>query len=553
MSSNQKDKPKMIIKLPQQKRDEIVDFELEPGKPVVMLGANGSGKTRLSNKIEELNDKRVVTPSVPDGELLIHNISAQKSLSISNTIPLTDIESSKRAVFYGNAYELSTKFVYRYNNNPATHLINDFDQVLALLFAEEHNELQKSHKADREANKNGNERPPIITTITEKATTIWNELLPQRVIDLTGSSVHVNNNAVQYHGKEMSDGERVVLYMICQALILPPDSIIIIDEPEMHIHKAVVKKLWDKLEQERSDCVFIYITHDLDFADSRNTDRILWVKNFDGTNWEYEFLNTLDFENLPNILLYEIIGTRKKILFAEGERNSLDYKLYSEFYKDKDYHIIPCGGCSEVLNIYKSKKIYEKFINIETYCIIDRDFRTAHEITELENEGVTFLGVAEIENLFVVPALLDIMEEQLGCSSGTAQQAKDYITQLFNDTKLGQIGEAFIKEVNHQLTLLNFSDKKATPEEIQNAISSKFSKESIQSFFDEKRVIFDDSNTIDKILKVFNFKGLPMKIGDKFGINKDYKHRVITFLRSNINDIRERILDAIRPYVPELP
>ena len=30
--------------------------ELEFGKPVVLLGANGAGKTRFSIKIEELND-----------------------------------------------------------------------------------------------------------------------------------------------------------------------------------------------------------------------------------------------------------------------------------------------------------------------------------------------------------------------------------------------------------------------------------------------------------------------------------------------------------------
>lgn len=38
------------------------EYEFEAGKPVVLLGANGAGKTRFSIKIEELNDLTFNTP-----------------------------------------------------------------------------------------------------------------------------------------------------------------------------------------------------------------------------------------------------------------------------------------------------------------------------------------------------------------------------------------------------------------------------------------------------------------------------------------------------------
>jgi ABC-type cobalamin/Fe3+-siderophores transport system ATPase subunit len=527
------------------------DVELEQGKPVVILGANGSGKTRLSVKIEELNDKRFNNHSVDADDLLIHRLSAQKSLTISDTISLSDYESSRDALFYGGTNENSPKWIYRYGQKPVTHLLDDYNKVLAMLFAEENMELQKAHEADKRSLKNGKERPQIIITIIEKATIIWNELLPQRTIDLTGGGVHVNYNNGKYHGKEMSDGERVMLYLICQALILPRNSILIIDEPEIHIHKAIVKKLWDKLEQERPDCVFVYITHDLDFAASRKTDKFLWVRSFDGNTWDYEFLTLPEFEELPNELLYEIIGTRKKILFVEGDRNSYDHILYNEFYKDKNYHIIPCGGCSEALKIYKSKKAYEKLNSIEAHCLIDRDFRTDTEIADLRAKDVNILEVAEVENLFVVPALLDIMGEQFACVDAV-QQAKDFIIELFGNTKAGQIGEAFVKEINHQLAKLKIENKRATPNEIQSHITSNFSIERIQNFFDEKQAIYDNLDTVDKVLKVFNFKDLRNKVGKKLGV-QDYPQRVINLLQSNQNGIRERILSALKPYIPDLP
>jgi len=537
----------ITIKFP--KNEDVV---LEQGKPVVFLGANGSGKTRLSFKIEEINDRRVNNLGSPNESILIHRISAQKSLSISEKIQLTDYQSSLLDLYIGNIENGAVKYYNRYAHDPILHLLNDYKQVLAYFFAIEIMELQKAHELDKSNIAKGEERCQLITTIREKGTDIWNELLPQREIDLRGSGIHVNYKNERYHGKEMSDGERVILYMICQALVLPPDSILIIDEPELHIHKAIVKKLWDKLEQARPDCVFIYITHDLDFAASRNTDKILWVKNYDGTNWDYTFLNINDYVELPCELLYEIIGTRKKILFVEGERNSYDYNLYKEYFKNKDYHIIPCGGCSDVVNTYKAKKTYENLNIIEAYCLIDRDYRTDSEIAALKSKGVAFLEVAEVENLFIVPALIEIMGEQFGCTIDNIQKAKNFIIEMFNNVKAGQIGDAFIKEINHQLAIFDFSNKNATPEEIQNDIINTFSKDKIQRFFDEKKVIFDNSRTMEEILKVFNFKELSKKIGNILGI-QNYPQRVITLLQTNANGIRKRILDALKPYIPDLP
>ena len=177
----------------------------------------------------------------------------------------------------------------------------------------------------------------------------------------------------------MSDGERVMLYMICQALVVRKNSLLIIDEPELHIHKAIVNKLWTLLEQERPDCVFMYITHDLNFALSRNTDKILWMKNFDGEKWEYEFINTNDYSDIPTDLLYEIIGSRQKILFVEGTKDSYDTALYREVYNN--YHVIPCGSCQNVIRFVKSKKGYANLNSIDVKGIIDRDYRPEREIS----------------------------------------------------------------------------------------------------------------------------------------------------------------------------
>lgn len=528
-------------------------IELEIGKPVVLLGANGAGKTRFGVKIEELNDGKFSRWGGSE-DFLVHRISAQKSLSIGEKIVVSDNESSKHELFYGSANPQADKTNNRYGYSPATHLLDDYDKALSFLFSEANKELQEANSKDKLAVKLGQERPNPVETVVDRATDIWNELLPHRKIDLSGNGVRVQYNEDNYHGKEMSDGERVILYMICQALVLRPKSLMIIDEPELHIHKAIVDKLWTRLESERPDCVFMYITHDLNFSLSRINAKTLWIKSYNGSTWEYELIDAKDYNDLPSGLLYEIIGTRQKVLFVEGERNSYDHQLYQEIYKDKGYHVIPCGGCHEVVRLVKSKKQYEQLSSIEVVGLIDRDFRTDFEIEALKNDGIYFLDVAEVENLFIVPEVLEIMERELVCDEGAAQAAKDFILQKFLEVKELQINLALKQELEHKLAKLDFNKSELSSNDIKSKIDSEFSLQKIESYRNEKSLIFDNATDVKSILKVFNFKPMSNMIGCKFGINNNHYHtKVLNLLRGKKVDVRQEIVNVLKLYCPDLP
>lgn len=524
---------------------------LELGKPVVLLGANGAGKTRFGVVIEELNDGKFSQWGGSE-DFLVHRISAQKSLSINERIVISDNESSKRELYYGIAHPQAAKTSHRHGHAPATNLLDDFDKALSLLFSEANKELHIANEKEKQAIREGKERPAPIETVVDRAANIWNALLPHRKIDLSGNGVHVEYKEDNYHGKEMSDGERVLLYMISQALVLRPNSLMIIDEPELHIHKAIVDKLWTRLEAERPDCVFMYITHDLNFALSRINAKTLWVKSYNGSTWEYEFIDANDYNDLPSELLFEIIGTRQKVLFVEGDRNSYDHQLYQEIYKDKGYHVIPCGGCTEVVRLVKAKTKYEQLGSIEVVGLIDRDFRTEHEIESLKNDGIYFLEVAEVENLFIVPEVLDIMEQQLGCTEGTSDTAKAFIMQLFADMKASQVNLALHQELHHRLSTFELGKAKLTPEQIKEKLDEAFSSEKIKAYLQEKQQIFDAATDIKEILKVFNLKEMSQKVGPKFDLTKHcYREKVLNLTKRK--GIGVEILVAIKQYCPELP
>lgn len=529
------------------------DVEIEFGKSIVLLGANGAGKTRFSIKIEELNDPSFSRHNAQEVKL-IHRISAQKSLSINDTISILDNDSSQRSLFFGDANEYATKRSSRFGSEPAIFLLDDYNKALSLLFSMANKELEEEHKENLVAATNKTAAPVIMPTVVDKATAIWNELLPHRKIDLSGNGVHVLYGAERYHGKEMSDGERVMLYMICQVLVQRPKTLLIIDEPELHIHKSIENKLWTALENARKDCAFMYITHDLSFASSRIDPDIIWIKEYDGRDWQYETIDSADFEELPNELLFEIMGSRRKIAFVEGEKNSYDYQLYQELYRDKGYHIIPCGGCQDVIRLVKAKRTYEKLETIDVVGIVDRDFRPDTEIEALKRDGIYCLDVAEVENLFVVPEVLDIMEQQLGCNAGNADEAKSFIIELYNANKDKQIAEAISKEISFQLSLFEMGKSRRTPEEIKNLIDEKYTIENINRWSEERSLAFENANSLNDILRVFNYKNLSKSIGSKFGLaDRCFPNRVLNCICNQKLSVSAELLNAIKKYVPELP
>ena len=169
-----------------------------------------------------------------------------------------------------------------------------------------------------------------------------------------------------------------------------------------------MNRLWKALENLRPDCLFIYITHDLYFAISHGNVPKYWIKDFNGSYWKFEELN---IEDLPEELTIEILGSRRNVLFVEGEKSSYDYQIYTQLYPD--YYIVPCGSCSQVITRTRAFRASPALHDCTAYGIVDRDYRSEREISSLANDKIFVLGVAEVESLFLVEGLIRFMAERL--------------------------------------------------------------------------------------------------------------------------------------------
>jgi len=237
-------------------------------KSILFIGDNGSGKSRLGTWIE-LEKKQ---------EAKVHRISAQKSLDMPDSTTPMSIEIAERNLLFGSPEREDLVAHYRWNKRPATSLLNDYEKLMVYLFSDETEENAKFKAACVQTTVRI--EPPRTKLDTVKK--VWEAVLPHRELVIGGLRIETrvsNDPQAVYKSSEMSDGERVIFYLIGQCLAAPHDGIIIIDEPELHLHKSVQPKLWSEIEKLRTDCLFVYLTHDVDFAAANACSTFDAVKN----------------------------------------------------------------------------------------------------------------------------------------------------------------------------------------------------------------------------------------------------------------------------------
>ncbi|MDE6475231.1 MAG: ATP-binding protein, partial [Erysipelotrichaceae bacterium] len=248
----------MKIKIPDLYGEENY---IEDKSSIVLIGANGAGKTRMSVWIDENNP-----------EINIHRISAQKSLNLPKMTSPIEMQTAAEEFLYGTTSENKDWLIrfgkkdWRWGESPETHLLDDFHKLMQYLVTENY---EKSIEY-REKNKEGEAEFDNFTRL-EKIKEIWEDVIKHRRLKICAGKIEASNRIEgnYYNGSEMSDGERAIFYFIGEVLCAQENSLIIVDEPENHLHKSILVRLWDAIEISREDCIFLYITHNLDFASSR--------------------------------------------------------------------------------------------------------------------------------------------------------------------------------------------------------------------------------------------------------------------------------------------
>ena len=262
------------------------------------------------------------------------------------------------------------------------------------------------------------------TTKLQQLKQIWDGLLPHRALQVSEASIKVTpqsaNNPTSYDGSEMSDGERAIFYFLGQCLVARKTALII-DEPEGHIHKAILGPLWDTVEKARPDCGFVYITHDLDFAVTRaassSTSFVLITIN--RNNGKLRACPKIP--GCPNMWSRNSSAAANQFCSSRAS-GSMDLTIYRHQYAE--FTIVPIGSCDAVIHSVASYRGSSTLHRLGACGLVDADHRDAAEVDSLLQRKVYVLPVAEIENLLLLPEVFLALADALHCPDPSATLAR---------------------------------------------------------------------------------------------------------------------------------
>ena len=491
----------------------------------VLVGANGCGKTSLANLLQK-------SLNVSDGIV----IPAQKLL-IFPTFANTPNFASARTHF-----EKYQKYISNDKVSFDAKGMEDYDWTSTKSYASEMVKIMGMLLGERQVcinrassrYKQGEQVPTRdFMGVLDDVIDIWNSLIEHRTLMCNDNNeLKIKYNDTVYDAHQMSDGERVIIYIAGRVLFAPRNGIIIVDEPELHLHKSIANKLWDILENKRPDCRFIYFTHDLDFATSRNCQKA-WIRNFNYPNkWSIELISESE---IPEELLLKLLGSRKPILFCEGKQESLDRRVFEIIYPK--FTIQPVGTCKNVINYTRA---YNHVAN--TYCkafgIIDKDFRTDTQLECLSKDYIFSYDIAEIENLFLsedfVNEYASIKHEAINI-----QDIKNKVIAEFSNHIESQISFYISAYIN-----FTFNESHIRQASTIAGVKANYhdftSKINIEKLYTDRKNDLQqiiNTNNYAKLITVANDKGLLKIVAQSFGLKgrDEFLSRALNILEFNPN------------------
>lgn len=221
------------------------------------------------------------------------------------------------------------------------------------------------------------------------------------------------NGGPTYSIASLSDGERAALLIAGIVLTTKKNSLILIDEPERHLHASIVTPLLLQLFSKRPDCTFIISTHELTLPVSCPSSRTVLVRdskssNDDIVSWDIDVLEPgVEIDDLTK---QAIIGSRRKMLFIEGTQSSLDKPLYEILFPGVT--IFPRASCRDVEHAVASVRDTSAVAWVHAYGIVDQDQLTPDKKTILEAQGVFPLSVYSVEALYYNPLIVEAIAKR---------------------------------------------------------------------------------------------------------------------------------------------
>lgn len=512
------------LALPTIKGQQEIDLNL--GQALFVLGANGVGKSSLMHRFNNQHSTRV------------KRITAHRQTWFrSNSLSITAAEKTQSEIqIRSNDSQPTSRYIDAYSD--AKLNISIFE-----LINSENIRARNIAKAVDAGDITTAQKQSLIQAPLQSL----NELLaisniPIKIILAKDEQLFASKNGgPTYSIAELSDGERNALLICADVLTAPPGSLIIIDEPERHLHRAIISPLLSSLFYKRKDCCFIISTHDVLLALDHLNANILLVRScvWQGQNvqhWDVDLL--LNGDEIPEQIKLDILGSKRNILFVEGDGKSLDQQIYQLIYPDMS--VIPQGTCNQVEKSVLGIKGTEKLHWINAYGLVDADDRTEEQIDALYEKGIVALDCYSVEYLYYNTEIIKQISKRCADISGKDSEAlnKAALSNIISD--ISKHKERMCARLCEKRVRNLFMS--GLPKHSDIAKRGKYTNElDLGKIMNDEEAIFDKmvkESDIDGLLKRYPIRETPVlsNITKAVGLSKeDYESAVRKLIIDNID------------------
>jgi ABC-type dipeptide/oligopeptide/nickel transport system ATPase subunit len=520
---------------------QLPDGQIISGtSPVIIIGPNGSGKTRDSRKITS--------------DTHVEFVNALRFNILNTQIPRSSLgearmmENNVKEGLRGNYFNTQ----------------DDISPILGRLMAESDDAARRFMLS---AQRGESPKPPPPTKF-QQLQALWAEVFPGRSIDISPEDLQlrtttgISGSAAAYASNMMSDGEKAAFYLAGRIFSAATDRLLVVDEPETHMHSMLAVNLWNALEDARPDLRIVYVTHDLTFALSRRDATVVLASPVDGFR-----IVTLD-EAPSRVVTESLLGAASlsfyatRVVFCEGTNTSFDYQLYNAWFRDRATVVRAVADCQTVIQCVEALRKSSIAVSLEAIGIVDRDHSPENFLESLP-DGIQPLSFHEVESLFCLQGIVSAAGEHLDREidvKGYEEAIRSSVTEaMINKIALDRwkrrleplLERLLAKSVSRTSSL---QDTRTAVSRIFDYTTWDFSPEDALDEEEKRLRGALSSANFEEVLRLFPGKHFLTVASNFTGLGRgDYVHLVtsaLTKMDGNLKNLGAAAESALLPYLP---
>jgi ABC-type lipoprotein export system ATPase subunit len=475
------------LSIPTGKPNEPLNLAVKVGEMLFILGANGTGKSSLMQAFASANRDKT------------RRIAAHRQTWFDSGSP--DLTGKRRADIAQSFTAFDQQESARWKDDHAKHRAQ-----VAIYDLIDSDNIRAREITQAVDERNNAEVEKLRTK--DSVFKVMNRMLRMANLDISLSIenndeiVAVRNGSKPYSIAKLSDGERNAILIAANVLTVPPGTLILIDEPERHLHRSIISPLLSLLLKERPDCAFVVSTHEPLLPVDNPKSKVLLTRAcvYEGdrvTSYDLDLLESTS--EIDDDLKRTILGERRKIVFVEGVEHSLDKPLYSLLFPNAS--IVAKANCREVANAVAGIKGAAELHWVKPFGLVDNDSSEPQRIADLQGKGVIPLTVYSVESIYYHPDVQRLAGEKLTTVVGGSLEEK-----------LKQANADALKEI-HQ-----------NPKHLSNRIAEKAARAQVFSLLPKKgevaaggkrtveldfqKIAMDEGARLDALINAHDFVGV---------------------------------------------